>query len=134
MTDTLPTVKELLADHELLLRTAAEVLCEKPWHHTLIRGRTVFVKCPRCGQDAKDGECPVPPAIVRDDYQADASDADIAERLVKKCLQEKVFFAAIVVLEILSPAPHTTIERWVRATLAEHIACCLVALQKAKVE
>lgn len=141
-----PTINEVLASESLRRRLAERVLRPGPWKHSWYihptkptRGAVTIYpwKCSRCKQEKylltsevdkpehRMG-CEVPPPVH-------GSEADIAERLVKKCQPEAVRDAVLAMGDIVRPDVGIDEPEWLlwwvfEATPAERIACCLKAL------
>lgn len=131
------TVKEL-ADETTLRRAAGKVLNPGPWKHEYHYDE-LCAKCRERCWDRVQGitlpklnePCPVPDP-------AKGSLADIAEALLRKVMETPSGDIALHNTIVRFPAYVRPMHVWwwfsLKATPAERIICCLIALGKAKVE
>jgi hypothetical protein len=132
----LPTIEELQNDEAKLRLAAGAVLMPWPRKHRCLawhvspEPKRAITPCSKCGQTPEqEYGCPVPDS-------ATGLLEVIAERLVKKCVNENLsgelmgqwramFYPQLTLGSIIS------FERWIDSTPAERIICCLLALGKA---
>lgn len=150
MTDTLPTVKELLANEELLRITAGEVLCEKLWHHNVheigyynhySRESLCVARCAKCHKEltrlANEPDYSYPVNCPVSD-SATGSLPDIAEKLIEEAVMgERTTVKLIIIMEKYWPGACGYIgilTLWLHASADVHSALALAALRKARIE
>jgi hypothetical protein len=161
MTDTLPTVKDLLADEKLLRLEIAKVLGLGSWAHTWMPSESLQWQRWECDKPGCDAVYEFDPTDDKPDWDIQAyltqrfKDCKIPDlstdplevlvaRLVKKMMDSghSIFAAAKCAMSIqrTGDVPQETNEwwseslyYWLLCTPTDQAACCLLALQRCRI-